>query len=124
MLFVKFNSIFSYQDKIEMGRLKILAQGGSPQARFRARGKLFEAMMARILPHYGYSIEHILNEDTAEMEIDIAGKHKATGSPFFADCRFYETAISASKLHAFYGKYMTRWHKDKRCHGHARHGDE
>ena len=100
-----------------MGRLKILAQGRSPQARVLARGKLFEAMMARILSHYEYSIEHILHEDTAEMEIDIAGKHKATGSPFFADCKFYETAIPASKLHAFYGKYMTRWHKDKRCHG-------
>jgi hypothetical protein len=51
------------------------------------------------------------------MEIDIAGKHKSTGSPLFADCKFYETPISAPKLQAFYGKYMTRWHKDKRCHG-------
>ena len=100
-----------------MGRLKILAQGRSPQARVRARGKLFEAMMARILHHYGYSIEHILHADTAEMEIDIAGKHKATGLPFYADCRFYEAVLPAHDIQAFYGKYMTRWHKDKRCHG-------
>ncbi|MGB2929627.1 MAG: hypothetical protein WBB70_12015 [Desulfobacterales bacterium] len=100
-----------------MGRLKILAQGRSPQARARSRGKLFEAMMVQVLHHCGYSVDRILHADTDEMEIDIAGKHKATGSPLFADCKFYETAISASKLHAFYGKYMTRWHKDKRCHG-------
>ena len=100
-----------------MGRLKILAQGRSSQARARSRGKLFEAMMIQVLHHCGYSVGRILHADTAEMEIDIAGKHKSTGSPLFADCKFYETPISASKLQAFYGKYMTRWHKDKRCHG-------
>ena len=109
--------MFSYQDRIEMGRLKILAQGRSSQARARSRGKLFEAIMIQVLHHYGYSVDRILHADTAEMEIDIAGKHKATGSPLFADCKFYETPVSACKLQAFYGKYMTRWHKDKRCHG-------
>jgi hypothetical protein len=78
---------------------------------------LFEAMMIQVLHHYGYSIDRILQADAAENEIDIAGTHISTGSPFFADCKFYETAVSASKLQAFYGKYMTRWHKDKRCHG-------
>ncbi|MBW2641553.1 MAG: restriction endonuclease [Deltaproteobacteria bacterium] len=100
-----------------MGRLKILAQGRSSQARARSRGKLFEAMMIQVLHHYGYRADRILHADPAEMEIDIAGRHKATGSPLFADCKFYETVVSASKLQAFYGKYMTRWHKDKRCHG-------
>jgi hypothetical protein len=100
-----------------MGRLKILAQGRSSQARARSRGKLFEAMMIQVLHHYGYSVDRILHADATEMEIDIAGKHRATGSPLFADCKFYESAVSASKLQAFYGKYMTRWHKDKRCHG-------
>ncbi|MEA1949646.1 MAG: restriction endonuclease, partial [Thermodesulfobacteriota bacterium] len=100
-----------------MGRLKILGQGRSPQARARSRGKLFEAMMIQVLHHYGYSVDRILHADTSEMEIDIAGKHNATGSPLFADCKFYETAISVSRLQAFYGKYMTRWHKDKRCRG-------
>ena len=100
-----------------MGRLKILAQGRSPQARVRSRVKLFEAMIIQILHHYGYSIQGILHADAAEMEIDIAGTHIATGAPLFADCKFYETVVSASKLQAFYGKYMTRWHKDRRCHG-------
>ena len=100
-----------------MGRLKILAQGRSSQAMERSRGKLFEALMIRVLHHYGYRADRILHADTAEMEIDIAGTHNATGSPLFADCKFYETAVSVSRLQAFYGKYMARWHKDKRCHG-------
>jgi len=100
-----------------MGRLKILAQGRSSQARTRSRDKLLEAMMIQVLHHYGYSTDRILDAGAAEMEIDIEGRYRATGSPLFADCKFYETAVSASKLHAFYGKYMTRWHKDKRCHG-------
>ncbi|MBW2014709.1 MAG: restriction endonuclease [Deltaproteobacteria bacterium] len=100
-----------------MGRLKILGHGRSPQARARSRGKLFEAMMIQVLHHYGYSVDRILHADTAEMEFDIAGKHNATGSALFADCKLYETAISASKLQAFFGKYMAIWHKDKRCHG-------
>jgi hypothetical protein len=100
-----------------MGRLKILAQGRSSQARAQSRGKLFEAMMIQVLHHYGYSADRILDVDADEMEIDIAGNHRATGFPLFADCKFYETSVSASKLQAFYGKYMARWHKDKRCHG-------
>jgi hypothetical protein len=107
----------SYRDKIEMGRLKILAQGRSSPARARSRGKLFEAMMIQVLHHYGYSAHRVLHEDAAEMEIHIEGKHNATGFPLFADCKFYETPVSASMLQAFYGRYMTQWHKDKRCHG-------
>jgi hypothetical protein len=100
-----------------MGRLKILAQGKSSQARARSRIELFETMMIQVLHHYGYRADRILHSDANEMEIDITGTHIATGAPFFADCKFYETTLSVSNLQAFYGKYMTRWHKDKRCHG-------
>jgi len=100
-----------------MGRLKILAQGKSSQAMARARGKLFEAMMTQVLNYYGYSVNRILHTDTVEMEIDIMGRHKATGLSFYADCRFYEAVLPAHDIQAFYGKYMARWHKDKRCHG-------
>ena len=100
-----------------MGRLKIIADGSSPKDKARARGKLFETMMIRVLHHYGYSVDRILNANYTGMEIEIAGKHKVTSTPLFADCKFYETAISALMLQAFYGKYMTRWHQDTRCHG-------
>lgn len=100
-----------------MGRLKILAEGSSQQARIQARGKLFEAMMAEVLRRYGYSTDRILNANYAGMEIGIEGKHKATGLPLYAECKYYETAATAPELQAFYGKYMTRWLKDKQCHG-------
>lgn len=51
------------------------------------------------------------------MEIEFEGQHEATGSPFYAECKYSETAVSAHELQAFFGKYMTRWHRDKRCHG-------
>ena len=100
-----------------MGRLKILASGDSPQAQAQARGKLFEKLMADVLRHYGYSIDRIPNVNYAGMEIDIEGKHIATDIPLYAECKCYETEIESPKLQAFYGKYMTRWHKDNRCHG-------
>ena len=100
-----------------MGRLKILAGGKSPHAQAQARGKLFEKLMAEVLRHYGYSIDNIPNTNYAGMEIDIEGKHIATNVPLCAECKCYETDVNSPKLQAFFGKYMTRWLKDKRCHG-------
>jgi hypothetical protein len=100
-----------------MGQLKILAGGKSPQAQAQARGKLFEKLMAEVLRHYGYSIDDIPNTNYAGMEIDIEGKHIATGVSLYAECKCYENDVDAPKLQTFFGKYMTRWFKDKRCHG-------
>jgi hypothetical protein len=102
-----------------MGKLKILASGNSPQAQAQMRGKLFEKLMAEVLRHYGYSIDHhITNVNYAGMEIDIEGRHLVTGIPLYAECKCYETEmIDAPKLQAFYGKYMAKWLKEKRSHG-------
>lgn len=100
-----------------MGRLKILAGGKSPHAQAQARGKLFETLMAEVLRHYGYSIDDIPNTNYAGMEIDIEGKHIATNVPLYAECKCYETDVNSPKLQAFFGKYMARWLRDKRCHG-------
>lgn len=100
-----------------MGRLKILASGDSSQAQAQARGKLFEKLMADVLRHYGYSIDHIPSVNYAGMEIDIEGKAIATGIPLYAECKCYETEVDSPKLQAFYGKYMALWLRDKRCQG-------
>lgn len=100
-----------------MGRLKILASGKSPQARAQARGKLFEKLMAGVLRHYGYKIDRIPNVNYAGMEIDIEGRAIATGIPLYAECKCYETEVDSPKLQEFFGKYMARWRKDKRCQG-------
>ncbi|MCJ7458811.1 MAG: restriction endonuclease [candidate division Zixibacteria bacterium] len=100
-----------------MGRLKILADGKSPQARANERGKLFERLMADVLRHYGYSIDQISNVNYAGMEIDIEGEHITMDIPLYAECKCYETDVAAPKLQEFYGKYMTRWLKNKKCHG-------
>lgn len=100
-----------------MGRLKILASGNSPQAQAQARGKLFEKLMAEVLSHCGYRIDRIPNVNYAGMEIDIEGKATVAGIPLYAECKCHETEVDSPKLHAFFGKYMTRWHRDKRCHG-------
>ena len=100
-----------------MGRLKILASGNTPQARAQARGRLFEELMALVLSHYGYQIVGKPNVNYAGMEIDIEGKATLTGVPLYAECKCHETDISSPELHAFFGKYMTRWLKDKRSHG-------
>lgn len=100
-----------------MGRLKILADGHSIQARAQARGQLFENLMAQVLRHYGFSIDRKPNVNYAGMEIDIEGKSIATGIPLYAECKCYETEIDAPKLRAFYGTYMARWLKDKRSQG-------
>lgn len=100
-----------------MGKLKILAGGKSPQAQAQARGKLFEKLMADVLRNYGYSIDRTPNVNYAGMEIDIEGRHTPTGIPLYAECKCYETEVDCPKLQAFYGKYVTRWHKNKKCHG-------
>ena len=96
-----------------MERLKILAAGRSAKTWI----KLFEAMMTEALHQYGYRIGRVLNINYPGMEIDIEGKHKPTGMPFYAACKCYEKEISAKEIQAFYGNYMTKWHKDKQCHG-------
>ena len=100
-----------------MARLKILAPGTTKQARARARGKLFQKLVYQVLHHYGYDAHRLFYANYPEMKIEIEGKHVATGAPFYADCTFRETPVSVSLLQAFFGKYMARWHIDKRCHG-------
>jgi len=100
-----------------MGKLKILANGSTPHAQAQARGKLFEKLMAEVLRQLGYKIENIPNVNYAGMEIDIEGRAIATDIPLYAECKCYETNIDSSKLQAFYGKYITRWQKDKRSQG-------
>ena len=100
-----------------MGQIKILAGGDSQQARAQARGKLFETLMADVLRQLGYQIDVKPNVNYAGMEIDIEGKHIVTDIPLYAECKCYETEIDSPKLQAFYGKYMSRWHKNKHCHG-------
>jgi hypothetical protein len=100
-----------------MGKLRILASGNSQQTRSQIRGKLFEKLMAEVLRHYGYNIDHITNVNYAGMEIDIVGRHIVTGIPLYAECKCYETEVDSPKLQAFYGKYMAKWLKDKRSHG-------
>lgn len=100
-----------------MGILRILAAGSTMQAQSRARGKLFETLMAQVLRNHGYSIDTIPNVNYAGMEIDIDGKQTITGVPLYAECKCYETEVDCPKLQAFYGKYTARWFKDPRCHG-------
>jgi hypothetical protein len=100
-----------------MGQLKILAGGKSPQAQAQARGKLFEKLMAEVLRHYGYSIDQPPNTNYAGMEIDIEGKHIATGVSLYAECKCYENDVDTPKLHIFFSKYITQWFNDERCHG-------
>lgn len=100
-----------------MGRLIVLASGGSSQAQATARGKLFEQLMTSVLRHYGYQVDRIANVNYAGMEIDIEGKAIATGIPIYAECKCYATDVDSPKFQAFFGKYMTRWLLDKRCQG-------
>jgi len=100
-----------------MGKLKILASGGSPQSQAQARGKLFEKLMAEVLRQLGYEIDRIPNTNYAGMEIDIEGKSIATHVPLYAECKYSEASIDSPKLQAFYGKYMTRWRKNNKNQG-------
>jgi len=100
-----------------MASLKILAGGESQKARDNARGKLFEKLMAEVLRHHGYAIDKTLHVNYAGMEIDIEGKHIMTNIPLYAECKCYNSPVKSPQLHAFHGKYMTRWSMNKYCHG-------
>jgi hypothetical protein len=96
-----------------MERLKILTAGSSSKTQV----KLFNAMVTEVLSHFGYSIDRVLNINHSGMEIDIEGKQKKTGTPFYAECKYYEKDVPVKEFQAFFGTYMTKWHKDKQCHG-------
>jgi len=100
-----------------MGKLRIFASGRSQHIRAQTRGKLFAEMMTQVLNHDGYRVDRILHSDSVQMEIDVQGKHRKTGFPFYAVCRFSETPIPERDLQAFFGRYMIKWHTDRRCHG-------
>lgn len=96
-----------------MGRLKVLAEGDSPQT----LGNLFAKIMADVLNYYGYRIEHIPRAGKTETAIDAEGQHTDTGLPFYAECKGHETPVSVDEVQAFFGKYMVKWHANKQCHG-------
>jgi len=100
-----------------MAILKVLADGESSKARDNARGKLFETLMAEVLRQHGYEIGKILNINYGGMEIDIEGTHMLSQTPLYAECKCYESFVNSPKIQAFHGKYMTRWFKNKHCHG-------
>jgi len=105
------------RDNVDMGRLRISASGRSQRIRNQARGKLFSEMISRVLNHDGYRVDRILHSDSAQMEIDVQGKHRKTGFPFYAVCKCSETPMPVRDLQAFFGKYMIKWHTDRQCHG-------
>ena len=100
-----------------MGKIKILADGKNERDKAQARGKLFEKMIGEVLRHYGYKINKTPSVNYAGMEIDIEGELIATGIPLCAECKYSEKQVDTPKLQAFIGKYITRWNKDKKCHG-------
>jgi hypothetical protein len=100
-----------------MPLIEIVAPGLSQQERNQARGKLFETLSAEILRHLGYVIDSKPNVNYAGMEIDIVGRHNATGIPLYAECKCYSNDVAAPKFQAFFGKYMSMWLEDKRAHG-------
>ena len=101
----------------DLGKLKILANGNTQQERAQKRGKIFEELMTEVLRQLGYEIDNIPNVNYAGMEIDIEGKTILNSIPLYAECKCYEANVDSPKLQAFYGKYMTRWHKDRRSQG-------
>jgi hypothetical protein len=100
-----------------MGKMRILASGRSQHARVREQGKLFAELITQVLNRDGYIVDRTLHSNSARMEIDVQGKHKETGVPFYAACRFSESAMSVWDLQAYFGRYMIKWHTDRRCHG-------
>ncbi len=73
--------------------------------------------MADVLRCFGYQIDRIPSTNYAGMEIDVEGTHIITGHPVYAECKCYESEVDSPKFQAFFGKFMTRWLKDKRAHG-------
>ncbi len=104
-------------ENVNMGKLKIFASGRSQHTRAQARGNLFAEMVTQVLYQDRYRVDRILQSDPARMEIDVQGKHRETGFPFYAACRFSETPMQERDLQAFFGRYMIKWHMDRRCHG-------
>lgn len=100
-----------------MAKLRILADAPTQAARNQKRGKLFEALMTDVLRRFGYRIDRTPSTNYAGMEIDVEGTHGVTGQPLHAECKCYESEIDSPKLQAFFGKFMTRWLKDRRAHG-------
>lgn len=100
-----------------MPKLRILADASTLTGRSQKRGKLFEALMADVLRCFGYRVDRIPSVNYAGMEIDIEGTHIVTNLPLYAECKFYESDVDSPKLQAFFGKFVTRWLKNKRAHG-------
>ena len=100
-----------------MGSIRVSASGTSPQARAKAKGDLFEKLIADVLRHHGYQIDKVLNVNYAGLEIDIEGHQTVTSIPLYAECKCYDTQVDAPKLHAFAGKFWSRHMKDRRSHG-------
>jgi hypothetical protein len=105
------------KDTIDMGRLKILVSDKTDAAVNRDLRELFESIITKILMKDGYRADGIRLAEPHLMELDIEGKHLETGFPFYAVCRYSETAVSERDLQALYGRYMIRWHDDHQCHG-------
>jgi hypothetical protein len=105
------------KDTIDMGRLKILVSDRTDAAVNPDLRELFESIITPILIKDGYRVDGVHPIDPHLMELDIEGKHLETGSPFYAVCKYSETAVSERDLQAFYGRYMVRWLEDNRCHG-------
>jgi hypothetical protein len=97
--------------------LKVLSLQSSPQAASQARGKLFEILIADVFRHLGFKIDKIASTNYSGMEIDVEGRATISGIPLYAECKCYETAVDAPKFQAFYGKYTSRWKRDKRAQG-------
>ncbi len=101
-----------------MGKLCIVAPGASKKARDAERGKLFEKLMTRVLRHHGYEVhDHDYNAVSAGMEIDIEGRARIAGAPLYAECKCYNSDVTAPELQKFFGKYMTKWLREKKSHG-------
>jgi len=98
--------------------LRVVAGGDSDKERAQKRGKLFEDLVAVILRHLGYSVaKQVKSVNYAGMEIDVEGASLATAIPLYAECKCYGSLIDSTAVQAFLGKYVTRWSRDKRCHG-------
>lgn len=101
-----------------MGKLRIVSTlPGSRQAQANARGKLFEQLCAQVLRALGYRIDRLTNVNYAGMEIDIEGSHIVTQTPLYAECKCYDSEVGSPQIQSFFGKYMTRWLKDRRSQG-------
>lgn len=100
-----------------MPSLKILSLRESPQASAQARGKLFEKLASEILRHLGYTVDKISSVNYSGIEIDIEGRTIVAALPLYAECKCYDTPVDSPKFVAFYGKYMSRWIRDKRSQG-------